>query len=51
MYGVIFGCHTWTGNDTSIQWARILLTSYNAGNSPPHMELLAPDVHSAEDEK
>lgn len=29
----------------------MLLTSYNAQNSPQHMELLAPDVHGAEGEK
>lgn len=23
MYGVIFGCHTWTGNDTSAQWVKV----------------------------
>lgn len=23
MYGVIFDCHTWAGNDTSVQWVEV----------------------------
>lgn len=53
LYGVIFGCHDWTGSATGIRWvkARMLLTFYNAQDDRHHIELLASDVHSAKGEK
>lgn len=53
MSGVIFSCHNCTGSATGIQQveARMLLTSKNAGDSPHHVELLAPYAHSAKGEQ